>query len=650
MLLKKELSALPPLPFPDTKRGKHWNGKRCYAAKAQVVELHRSGTVLIVDVFHWDTKEPKMRFASDGKTFQTAMYPIEVWTQRNPETEIDKYGVDEETGAAQMVNDFLGKPYRWSDPSVMRVVCEYIQDKGYEKRHMAAQSQAKRMQEHFGMYPDLPADLQDYCNRNMFDSWYLFISKIQKHGKRDARCSCCGKRFRVTKDLKHNEEYVCPKCGAKVVCKGNWTGGKIKETGKICVAANVDNQLLLRWVNVERIFTAPEYKEIYQTSTYAYNLYLKGEKIYFYKLVNAPYTYGYGWYRGRLGEQCRDETYIYTNNLREVFGDSYYKVDLQEGLTGKPQQINFCELLNQLKNEPVAEYLFKMGLPRLASELGKFRYVPDNIRFQELYGVGREYIPMFRKLDVSMDEIKVIRLSKRYVSEEQLMKWRALKIEYWRIDQLEKMLELVSFERLLNYLTKQVKVTKCKGSSCLQMWVDYIYMLRVLKVALSEKSVLMPKNIKESHDRLAEDRDKKLRKAAAAEKRRQQAERARSYKEATDRLYAMLTLAPYSNKGYTISLPHDPKDLVREGESLGHCVGRGGYDQQTILGRTCIVFIRKEEDPDKPFYTLEYDLQEHKIRQLYGKGNKSATPDVRKFAESYIRQIKPRAAEEVKSA
>ena len=65
-------------------------------------------------------------------------------------------------------------------------------------------------------------------------------------------------------------------------------------------------------------------------------------------------------------------------------------------------------------------------------------------------------------------------------------------------------------------------------------------------------------------------------------------------------------------------IAHSPADLVREGEMLHHCVGRMNYDQRFIREQSLIFFIRMREQPDTPFVTLEYSLQNHKILQCYG--------------------------------
>lgn len=60
------------------------------------------------------------------------------------------------------------------------------------------------------------------------------------------------------------------------------------------------------------------------------------------------------------------------------------------------------------------------------------------------------------------------------------------------------------------------------------------------------------------------------------------------------------------------------EDLINEGEALHHCVGRMSYNEKMAKGESLILFVRKKEDKETPFVTMEYNPNEKKILQLYG--------------------------------
>lgn len=69
---------------------------------------------------------------------------------------------------------------------------------------------------------------------------------------------------------------------------------------------------------------------------------------------------------------------------------------------------------------------------------------------------------------------------------------------------------------------------------------------------------------------------------------------------------------------YIIVIAKSPAELVKEGSSLHHCVGRMNYDQKMVREETLIFFIRRKDEPEKPLATLEYSLSKKKVLQCYG--------------------------------
>ncbi|EIV0116051.1 PcfJ domain-containing protein, partial [Enterococcus faecalis] len=58
---------------------------------------------------------------------------------------------------------------------------------------------------------------------------------------------------------------------------------------------------------------------------------------------------------------------------------------------------------------------------------------------------------------------------------------------------------------------------------------------------------------------------------------------------------------------------------------LHHCVGSQRYLEQHKQGATTIVFIRKKEEPNLPYFTLEYRNQQ--VTQIQGKSNRQEVPE-----------------------
>ncbi len=59
----------------------------------------------------------------------------------------------------------------------------------------------------------------------------------------------------------------------------------------------------------------------------------------------------------------------------------------------------------------------------------------------------------------------------------------------------------------------------------------------------------------------------------------------------------------FANDKLMIVVPRNAMDLTHEGNMLGHCVGN--YAERVATGESIILFVRRVEDPDKPYFTLE---------------------------------------------
>lgn len=622
MLFKKELSEIPVAPMPEL------SGR--YVASAQIVELKKSGRILVVDFYRYD-KQFCCRFFSDGKNYLTCTdWPAQVWTESHPMTYTD-YDVESDPEDAKIVFDFLTN-IRYSRGSLMRCIDDFVSDIRRNRREKAWDNKEELRKKHFSMYPALPDGLRSFCERKMFDA-YIFISKLVK-GKRTGICSFCGEEVEVDSETKSGQRGVCPKCGKRATYRGIWIKNIIENKGKVCIAHKVNGQLLLRWTNVKRRFYPGEYVAKYEFEDYAYNLHLivgKQRKTYFYKYTTAPYYYGcWTWYRGRIGEYGYDETYVYTDNLHEVFGERYYNVDLKAGMERCQGQVAFAVLLNKLKNVPHAEYLFKLGMIQLAAKADLFKPASgEKAGFSELIGVDSSMKQVYIQTDISFTEHRMVKQYGKYVSAKQIEEYRKLGIPGYETDKVNALLTKMSFSKFLNYFGKQKQLNpKHRISKILAWYRDYLDMSAGLGVDMSHKSVRFPKNCVEAHDQiLPRFNEKKM-----------EAEN-QLFSDAVKPLYERLPFTEYAKNGFCIVLPQKRSDLTTEGQSLNHCVGGDGYYKNHIAGTYMIFFVRKSSNPEKPYFTMEVAMSDFRIKQLYGFGDCSAPKEVRAFAESFVRKL-----------
>ena len=86
--------------------------------------------------------------------------------------------------------------------------------------------------------------------------------------------------------------------------------------------------------------------------------------------------------------------------------------------------------------------------------------------------------------------------------------------------------------------------------------------------------------------------------------------------------------------GITIRPARSAGELAAEGKILHHCVG--SYAERVSKGETFIFFIRREEEPDMSWYTLNLDKDLKTVIQNRGNRNCDRTPEIESFEKTWL--------------
>lgn len=91
----------------------------------------------------------------------------------------------------------------------------------------------------------------------------------------------------------------------------------------------------------------------------------------------------------------------------------------------------------------------------------------------------------------------------------------------------------------------------------------------------------------------------------------------------------------YENKDYTIIAPSVPQDLVDEGREMGHCVG--SYVKAVANGKSKIFFLRRKDEPENSFVTVEI-TNGNNIIQVKARGNYKPDEEVFDFIHKWCKK------------
>ena len=180
------------------------------------------------------------------------------------------------------------------------------------------------------------------------------------------------------------------------------------------------------------------------------------------------------------------------------------------------------------------------------------------------------------------------------------------------LDHIDRALGHASIRKVLRYI---------QGRNA-QTYRDYLRDCEALGLDLNDKSVLFPPNLDAAHLRTLSQVEYKKNKA--------------KWDAFAKRLDGLQKLA-WAADGLLIRPPADAGELIAEGQALHHCVG--GYVDRMAEGKTVILLIRREAEPDKPYYTLEW--RDSRVIQCRTSCNKSyeLDPPVAAFVAQWTARV-----------
>lgn len=284
-------------------------------------------------------------------------------------------------------------------------------------------------------------------------------------------------------------------------------------------------------------------------------------------------------------------------------------------------------LLNTMHFHPEIEKLAKIGAVRLASEMhcGNANKLLKSIR-----KLPKRSLQRVIDANGGIDAVNLI-------GEFPGITDKNLK-EFSKIKDSEKAHLIILFANRgwnVNHLMALWKATGGIKRELIREYEDYLDMASRLGHDVSEEIIYRNKRWREWHNRYVEEINHEKNKEADAKDNRKYSQIRKDYKR-NEALFG------WKDKEYIITVPHNAAEINREGRLQHHCVGGLMYKDRMNKRETYIVFLRKIEAPDQPYYTIE--CTESKILQAYGAYDRK--PDkktVDKILGKWMRQVRKNA-------
>ncbi|MCR5791361.1 MAG: PcfJ domain-containing protein [Lachnospiraceae bacterium] len=524
----------------------------------------------------------------------------------------------------------------------------------------------------------VPEEFTDWIREEgMSFSQYLIYSPF---GKKLAQCTCtcCKEKMVVAREevrLRNNEKGVCPKCGKHVTYKAK---GKfpthLRDERYIGYIDPRDGGFIWRYFHVSRIYQRDELpKSREYIDEVCRTFYRFGENG---EAERDSYEYTEFRQSGKI-RWCHDmgkipclSSLLYPGNLPEAWFDTPMKYSAIEILSKNDPTVvaEYERAVTALQEFPAIEWFCKMGLNNLARYVLDSRYFnnSDAINYKgktiyEILGLNKVNTRIFQAIDGDERALRLLQAAQRdgiQFKPEQLK-------EYYEAfgcntELLKKAKRKVSLHKIVRYIEKESENYPIGENGCWQYsymrfterkdprierkqnlakdWVEYIGWCTELKYDLDNLFIYLPKNFKKVHDRTAGEYQALQDKKKAAEKKRRERQAQKEMEKTRAFLSDILsenhgTTDAFSikGKGLVLVVPKDAQDIKNEGETLHHCVGT--YIEKVARGETSIFFIRKEKEPEKPYYTMEW--KNDQVYQCRGLRNVAMTPEVKAFTQAF---------------
>lgn len=543
----------------------------------------------------------------------------------------------------------------------------------------------------FAKMPPLPKNLEnDVMKYALPESRYLFF-RNEKQGRKKfstALCTTCGKtvRFEMT-HLQHTTQekmrysksmaykMICPECKAVAVTMAARYGHKwLGDTAHyMTIQATEDGGLFLRLFTVRRCYPdnvgpfVTEYDErlrVYlNAETHAA---LRWKRSFEYDPAAA-----HGWSErwvlsGKANENTTSTDYYNAGEIkiaknaetvREIAKTPFRYADFLKMAKEYPQMDKIMYLALFAKN-PDVEKLVKAGFGEFVaekcgagrgSETGTINWRAHDLK-GFFRGESRDTISALRRCRSLCEAGRYLYMKKLLglgAQGEDFEKARRL-YEYRAF--IQKMTrELGTVKRCEKYVRGQVSAKKKAAENACgrgimripreediwNLWRDYARMAHACGIELAGKE-LTPPDIYKAHDEMTELHRVQRETALAAKRRKEEEGLAGDFEK---RLVVLQKFA-YERGGLLIRPCETPHEMTEEGIRLRHCVGT--YLQRHASGASNIFLIRKETEPDTPYYTLELSKELDRVVQWYGyEDNRTIPKDpaVKEFIGEWMAEI-----------
>ena len=528
---------------------------------------------------------------------------------------------------------------------LIRIVDNALSAASRKKREIRDAKQAKETKKMLATLPEIPWDIHKRILACCHDDVFLWItntkeSRVFPGGVKEmvpvqrVRCDSCGGEYSVDgREMKHKKMAACRCCGRTMQIYNTQYSARRVWRARTFLLSQPDNNAV--WVRRMVVYFNFENHnanldicpgDIWWTDGASAKHW---KKKYFFKDnqwdsryimcqsndISKGMTASTGYYQPRVYAAWER---TFEHDLRKVMKSGWIK-KYDKGCNFY-REVKFWE---SCRRYPMAESLIKTGwADALASYLdgsdgGYCNHQHLKIHSKTYYGVfgltKNELALIHGRKDTFTDVNEAVGWKKAglQITARNLQMVSALST--YRVQDI---LKEHGLSRSLKYLRQQTRRITGKYDGVISPrvtsdWIDYLDMAQKAGMNLAIESVLYPLDLKRRHDDLVAERARLARMDHLKDVRRQIEEEAADLESRFSIEQIMQKIKEtyqYDGEKYLIRVPDGAKSILEESRYLDHCIQRGTrYFERIATRESYILFLRKKDDPNTPWYTLEVE-------------------------------------------
>lgn len=448
------------------------------------------------------------------------------------------------------------------------------------------------------------------------DMLYLKYSDVGTTEIHKVACLNCNNVFLA--DL--SESAVCPHCGKLHERKHKYD--RDLQSYRLFVFENTDlpdEDLLIRvFTGSCRMTRLPDGNyRISRQATEGMRFFL-GKKKYAYEQKDGAFVKA----RADLSPFAYDNSYMYElktmhskEELRDILANSYLRhsgVIEAMGL-GNPAykpvvEINELAYIKSWYANKGIEYIYKAQLRNLTYECmnyGTPKLFPGT-SVKEVLGLSNLGLQIVRQCDLGLDDLEAVRTLCQCDPTLSIDGYRQMTESINPVEAAELAEKYgIRWKEMVDYI-ESVYMHQCiEKEEAVTVWRDYLSMAKDLGYALNEKSRKFPNSLRKEHD-IVTFATNALAEAETKEEFLKQAQKNH------DRYH-------FTYDKFMAIIPQSTEEVIQEATQQHNCLR--SYIRSIQNGSTAVAFIRRKEQPEKSYVTVE--IRDAQILQIQGFANTS---------------------------